>query len=300
MSTPAIRQPRPTVSSTAVAPKTFQLSDIVSKSKPSSSRYGIYAKAGFGKTSLGTFFPKPVFLMTQGETGLLTLMEYGQVPETPHFPEIQTWPDLLAALRTLQTETHDYKTLVIDTINGAEFMMHRFVCERDYKNDWTESGFMGYKRGYDTAIADWKLFLSDIDRLVSEKGMTPVFLMHARIKTFKNPSGADYDKYVPELHDKTWAVTQGWLNCLLFGGYEVTVADAKGRVADQGKKGKAAESSTRLLYTNSDNPTFDAKNQMGLPSEIDLGNSAKEGFKNFADALRAARKPEEKEATDGK
>jgi hypothetical protein len=49
-----------------------------------------------GKTSLGACAPKPIYLMTRGETGLLTLIDAGRIPETAHFPELGTWPDLLA------------------------------------------------------------------------------------------------------------------------------------------------------------------------------------------------------------
>lgn len=299
MSTPAIRQPRQSVSSPVAATKSFTLADIVSKSKPQPNRYALQAGVGFGKTSFAAYFPSPVVLMTRGETGLQKLIESGQIPETPHFPEMETWADLLDAIRLLDEGEHQYKTLVLDTANGAERMMHEHVCERDFNGDWTERGFMGYMRGYDVSLADWRLFLNKLDGLRIRKSMTVLFLMHSRIKTFKNPSGADYDKYTPEMHEKTWSLTKGWLDCILFGNFEVTVADARGVVRDASKKGKAAESAARILYTNSDNPIFEAKNRMGLPDEIELGASAKEGFRNFSEALKATRKPAEKEATNG-
>lgn len=291
MTTPTARVPRPTASSspTPLLTKTFTLADIVSKDKPQPKRYGLHTKAGWGKTSFGCYFPKPIVLMTREETGLLALIEYGRVPETAHFPELMDWAELNAAIDFLRDGDHDRRTMVLDVANGAERLCHEFVCERDYNNDWTERGFAGYQRGYDTALSDWRLLLNKIDQMRVKRDMTVLFLFHSRIKTFKNPAGADFDKWAPQMHEKTWALTQGWLDCLLFGDYEITVADARGKVAEPGAKGKARGVSTRILYTSSDNPVFDAKNRMGLPEEIEVGEDAEEAFKNFSVALKAAR-----------
>lgn len=289
MSTTAVRTPRLTQSGSSATIKTFSLSDIQTKGVALPNRYAMHSGVGFGKTSIAAFSRAPIFLMTRGETGLTTLIDAGQLPPTPHLPEAETWADLLAAVRLLRTEKHDYKTLVLDTANGAERLMHEWVCERDFDGEWGERGFSSYMRGYEVALADWRMFLNSLDELRKERGMTIFFLLHTRIKTFKNPSGADYDRYAPEMHEKTWGLTKGWLDCILFGNFEVTVKQGT-KVADVSKKGKAAELSHRILYTNSDNPTFDAKNRMGLPDEIEMGASAKEGWTNLATAIRDSRK----------
>ena len=293
-----VRSARTPSSTSAIAvssapAKKFALTDIVTKSETLPNRYGFHAGVGFGKTSLAACSLSPIFVQTRGETGLDALIQSGQLPEVPHFPELQTWTDLLAALHFLKTEEHAFKTLVLDTGNGAERMMHEFVCDRDFGGDWTETGFMGYMRGYEVSLADWRMFLNALDELRKQKGMTIFLLFHSRIKTFKNPSGADYDRYVPEMHDKTWGLTKGWLDCILFGNFEVTVM-AGGKEAQPGRKGKAAEASARIIYTHSDNPTFDAKNRLGLPEEIEMGSSAKEGWDNLTKAVKEGRKVEGK------
>jgi hypothetical protein len=262
----------------------------------------MHSPPGFGKTSILAYSPKPVFLMTKGETGLLSLINSGQLPPTSHLPEMQSWGDLIAAIRFLRTEKHDFKTVVLDTANGAERLCHEYVCQRDFDGDWGERGFTGYMRGYEVALADWRMFLNSLDELRTERGMTVFLLVHTKVKTFKNPAGADYDRYAPEMHDKTWGLTKGWLDAILFGNFEVLVKQGNRDVSDDGaKKGKAAELSHRILYTSSDNPIFDAKNRMGLEPEIDMGDSAKQGWNNLVEAIKAGRKVQPKpEATDGK
>jgi len=233
----------------------------------------------------------PIFLKSRGEAGLDTLIQSGQVPPTASLPELTSWQDLLAALAMLKSQDHPYKTLVMDTANGFERLMHEYIAERDFGGDWGERGFTGYMRGYEVALPEWRMFLNSLDDLRRDKGMTVFFLMHSSIKTFKNPSGADFDRYVPELHPKTWNLTKGWLDCILFGNLEISVhASQKKDQGDPTKKGKAADLSPRILCANSDNPTYDAKNRLGLPDEIECGDSAKEAWTNLANAIIAGRK----------
>jgi hypothetical protein len=283
------RMPQAASLGSSAAAKKFSLTDILTRGESLPNRYGLHAPPGFGKTSLLAYASKPVFMMTRGETGLTALIEADQLPPTPHFPEILSWGDLMAAVDFLIVEPHDFKTLVLDTANGAERLLHEYVCERDFQGDWGERGFGSYQKGFDVALADWRLLQDKLDDLRRKRGMTVFYLFHTRVKQFKNPNGADYDRYAPQMHDKTWAITQGWLDCVLFGNHEVTVMQGN-READPSKKGKAAELSHRIIYTNSNNPTYDAKNRLGLVDEIEMGDSAKDGWSNFATAVREAKK----------
>jgi len=290
MATQTKLQPR-TTSSGSVAAKVFSLANVSSKGTGAPGRWGLHSAPGFGKTSLLAYARKPIFIMTRGETGLDALIGSGQLPDTPHFPEVQTWGELINAIETLLNVEHEYKTLVIDTGNGCERLCHEYICNRDFSDDWGERGFTGYMRGYEVALGEWRLFLNLLDELRIKKGMTVFLLFHTKIKTFKNPSGADYDRYAPEMHEKTWALTKGWLDAILFGNFEVTVT-AQGRdvTNNSSKKGKAGDLSHRIIYTSSENPTFDAKNRLGLPPEIEMGDSAKQGWANLAQAIVDSRK----------
>lgn len=280
------RTPQPTGLRQATV-KRFALSDIQTKSDALPNRYVLHAREGFGKTSLAAHSPKPIFIQTRGETGLDTLISSGQLPDTPHFPEIQSWEDFLAAIKLLTEEEHGYKTLVIDTINGAERLCYEYICQRDFGGDWGDRGFSSYMKGYEVSLAEWRMFLNSLDELRRAKKMTIFLLIHTKIKTFKNPEGADYDRWSPDMHEKAWGLTQKWSDAILFGNFEtVVVSDKK----DSSKKGKAASTSARILYTTQ-RPAFDAKNRMGLPDEIEMGSSATEGWNNLAAAIKSNRKP---------
>src|SRR5215207_8519510 len=115
---------------------TITLKDIRTEGSGLPSRGVIYGPEGVGKTSLAAAAPRPAVLMTRGETGLQTLIDAGRVPPTPHFPELQSWVDLLGAVEALRSGDHDHRTLVIDTVNGAERLCHEHVCARDFGGRW--------------------------------------------------------------------------------------------------------------------------------------------------------------------
>jgi hypothetical protein len=232
--------------------------------------------------------------MTRGETGLETLIDAGRVPETPHFPELQTWQELLDALQSLLKEEHDYRTLVIDTLGGCERLCHEHVCQRDFGGQWGRDGFTAFMTGYELSLGEWRGFLESLDRLRERRRMSILALAHTRISTYRNPEGADYDRFAVDLHPKTWGLTHKWADLVLFLNFVAHVESRKSEA-----RGKARGGSRRVLYTTR-TAAFDAKNRHGLPEQIDAGNSAAEAWHNFASALQVARQPSSTAAAEGR
>ena len=258
------------------------LADVTATSPGTPAAGVVYGPEGSGKTSLGCAAPAPVFLMTRGERGLETLIHAGRVPETPHFPESFRFPDVLDALEALRVGDHAYRTVVIDTLNGLERLCHEHVCQRDFGGDWGRGGFTAYMAGYDVALGDWRQLLDALDRLRRERRMGVLALCHSRVAPFKNPEGPDYDRFTPDLHPKTWALTHRWADYVLFLNFDTYVDAGKAQRA----KGKGG--SGRVLHTER-TAAFDAKNRHGLPDRIDGGDGAAEAWANLAAAMRAGR-----------
>lgn len=221
--------------------------------------------------------------MGRGETGLETLIDSGQLEDTPHFPEINTWTELMQCVGDLEKSDHDFKSIVIDTLNVFERLCHEHVCSKSFNNDWTDKGFMGYHRGFEIALADWREFLMAIDRLREQRKMLFVGLCHTKVQNFKNPEGPDYDRYVPAVHSKTWEITARWADMILFANYETFVQESKG------SRPKGAGGSNRILHTER-SAAFDAKHRHGLSAEISMGDSGKESWGVFQSAMVEAKK----------
>ncbi len=236
-----------------------------------------------GKSSLAGNIPGVVAMPFSQENTWGLLKDHGAVPKAlPVLPPMASWNDLLGALDALATGKHDHKALAVDTLGCAERLDHEHVCREFFKGDWGERGFAGYQRGFETALSPWREFLTALDRLRDERGMSVVLLAHTRVRQFKNPIGPDFDRYCADVHDKTWALTHRWADAVLFANYFVVVDE-------EGMRAKGKGGQQRILYTEYD-AAYDAKNRYGLPAEIQMGSSGAEAWKNLADAIRAARK----------
>lgn len=50
--------------------------------------------------------------------------------------------------------------------------------------------------------------------------MTIFALCHTKVKPFKNPLGPHYDRFQPDMHEKTWGLSHKWADAVLFGNFE--------------------------------------------------------------------------------
>lgn len=256
------------------------LSDIQRGKSKLPPRIICHGVPGVGKSSCPAFGPKPIWLMSKLETGIVSLRDADLVPEgVENFPECQTWQDVFDLIELLRTSDHQYKTLVIDTLNGLERMCHDHVVQRDYNNRY--AAFAAYQSGFKVAVNDWRLFLAELDRLREARGMLIWLIAHTKVQNFKNPEGPDYDRYQPDLNPETWSVTHGWADIVLFMNYDQEAVKEVGAGKAKGKGGV-----NRFVYTTR-TAAWDAKHRHGLPEIISMGSSGKESWDNFKTAMQA-------------
>lgn len=261
------------------------LKSVSSKGDGLPSRIALYGVEKVGKTCWAAQAKKPIFIMTQGETGLLSLINSGQLPETPHFTEAQAWADIMGQVDELTSQEHDFQTLVIDTLNGVERLCFNMVCHRDFDGIRTGKGGFnswGGVQGREVSCPDWIAFLAKLDALRAAKRMQIILLAHMKIAPFKNP-GEDYDRYSPDMSKEIWSLTHKWSDMILFVNFHVETVE-KGTNKHRGVGGQQ-----RVMFTER-HAEYDAGNRLGLPSEIDMGNSAQEAWNNFVTAVKESRK----------
>lgn len=214
--------------------------------------------------------------MTRGEDGLLSLMDAGLLPPVAHFPEcVSSWADLMFCFKEL-LQASDFRTVVLDTLNGAERLAQEHTCQTHCSGDWTS--FDAYGRGVKLTLPYIIELTQALDRL-RERGKGIILLAHSQVKTFRNPQGPDYDRWEPVLAKESWAHLDRWADMVLFGQFEVIAEEKKGQ------KAKARGGQTRLIQTER-TAAYDAGNRLGLPEEIECGTSAREAWGNFIQAIK--------------
>lgn len=235
------------------------------------------ATEGFGKTSCGALADKPVILMTPDELGYLTLFSHGLVPECPVF-QPKTWPEVLASIESVARDPEDRKTLVLDAMVGLESLCARWVCQENFAGDWGEKGFQAWGRG--TAIVA-REFPSILPRLTAcaRKGLNVLVLGHAKVQTFKNPDGPDFDRYECNVAKDVWGRTKAWAEAVYFGNFQPIIDQNRPDSNIAKAKGKAI-SQQRLLRCQY-SAMADAKNQYGNQPEYTMPDDPQK----FADAF---------------
>lgn len=228
--------------------------EIIKGKLPCAKKVLIYGPEGIGKSTFASCFPNPLFIDTEGST---KEMNVSRTP-TP-----SSWEMLMNQVTYVKQHTDICRTLVIDTLDWAEQMCIKSICNRHGKSGIED---FGYGNGYVYAKEEFGKLLNLLEEVV-RGGIHIVVTAHAQMRKFEQPNemGA-YDRWELKLGKKTTSQTsplvKEWADMVLFANYKVfSVA-----VDDKGKKHKA-QGGARVIYT-SHHPCWDAKNRYGLPDEI--------------------------------
>lgn len=206
---------------------------------------------GVGKSTAGAEMPNPIFIC--GENGLVG----PQFANTDNFTP-ENWAEILQFCDELVKEKHEYKTVVIDTLDWIEPMLYRHVCEKAHKDNIEDFGF---GKGYVVAQQEARQLLSRLEKL-NNNGMAVMILSHCQIKTFNNPEGDNYDRYEPKVNLKIAGLFREWCDAVLFAQFDMYTEK-------DGSKTKAYGGQNRIVRTTH-SAAWDAKNRYGLQDTMPL------------------------------
>lgn len=218
-------------------------------------RMMLYGTPGIGKSLFASQAEKPIFLQT--EDGL------GQI-DCAKFPLAGSFDEVIKSLAALYTEKHDYRTVVIDTLDWLERLIWAEVSRRKMVESIED---IGYQKGYVFAINLWRDVLAGLDALRRDRNMAVLLVAHCKIEKYDDPATEAYDRYSPRLHKLAAALVTEWCDEVLFANYKVYT-----RQSDEGfnrKKTRAIGDGQRILHTT-ERPAHIAKNRLNLPDEIPL------------------------------
>lgn len=228
----------------------------------------MYATEGCGKTTFASCAPAPIFIdVEQGSLEIDTDRFVFDATDDRSTPK--TWPEILGAMRALESGDHQFKTLVIDTLDGVDPLIAAYVCARDKKAS-LES--YGYGKGAVAVLDEWRIFVAQVERL-KRRGMWVITLAHSLIKAFKDPESEGWDRYQMKMNEKAAGLIKERSDIVLFANQEMLAHETKGRV-------RGVSSGARFMHTQR-TAAFDAKNRHGLPPTLPLS------WEDFDAALKA-------------
>jgi AAA domain len=196
-----------------------------------------------------------VFIQT--EDGLGTM-------EAAHFPLARSFEEVLEALAALYSESHDFATVVVDSVDWLEPLIWTKAC-RD--NGWNSIEDAGFGKGYVACLGLWRQYVDGLNALRDERGMTVVQIAHTDIKRFDSPEHDPYDRYIIKLHGRAAALLLEHSDVVLFANYRISTVKAE--VGFNKKVNRALGSGERVVHT-AERPAFLAKNRYDLPDALPL------------------------------
>ncbi|MBP48472.1 MAG: hypothetical protein CMH53_11090 [Myxococcales bacterium] len=218
-------------------------------------RLVVYTPEGFGKSTLGSKFPAPLFLdMEKGGTDHLDVARV----------TADSYAEAKEVVAHVTGNSSEFGTLVVDTADWLEKRIIEHVCKTN-KQDSIES--FGYGKGYTYLAEEFQKFLHSLDGVITA-GVNVLVLAHSHVKPFTPPDAAQgYDRYELKMTKQTAPILKEWADALLFGNFQTRVQDRQ-----QGKA-RGVGGTQRVMHTEH-SAAWDAKNRFGLPAKVEFGVEA--------------------------
>lgn len=225
-------------------------------------RLVVYGTGGVGKTTFAAQAPNPIIVPFEEGAGRLAVPKFHDPADG--LPLLKTFQQGLEALQSLCNQQHDFKTVVVDSVDWLEHLVWKHTC---LQKNWDDIEQPGYGKGYVAADDNWRLFFDWLQALRMHRGMGVILLAHNEIRQFEDPLAEPYDRYQLKLQKRAAALVQEWSDAVLFMHFKsYTVKDDLGFNKENVR---AVGIGQRVLHTE-ERPAYYAKNRYGLPPSIEI------------------------------
>lgn len=227
----------------------------------------IYGASGTGKTTFALCEHAPNGPARADAVAILTEDGLGDI-EANHFPLCKTYEAVEEAMSALYQEAHDFKTLVIDSLDWLEPLVWDFTCRQ---NGWDSIESPGYGRGYTQCDYTWRRFFEGVNALRDDKGMAVIMIAHQQIITIADPELPEYQSMEIKLHKRAAAIAKEYTDVILHARLKTFVASDSSKAKAKNEQGRqlATTSGQRVIVTQP-KPGATAKNRYHLPPELPL------------------------------
>lgn len=224
------------------------------KNTPKPPIISIYGDAGIGKSTFATQAPNPVVIRTEDGLGDLDVMA---------FPVATTTQEVREAITSLQTTDHEFKTLVLDSVDWLEAIIFEEVAK---KANVAEVSLIDYGKGYGESRAIMRDILLSLIKLRDTKGMIIIIVAHSHIKRVEDPDLPSYDSHDIKLHKSSAALIHEFSDIILYACFDTFIKTEKEGFK---KRGRAFDTGERIVRTVG-TPAYTAKNRFSLPPVLPL------------------------------
>lgn len=175
----------------------------------------IHGGAGVGKSTFASKFPDPLFIDTDNRTAHLDVKRIRP----------DSWEDILDIFKHVAKGEIACKTIVVDTLDHAELLLHSQLCS-DHSVSTIEEVSGGYGKGYIAALGEWRRFGAAMDA-VRSRGVGLVLLAHSADKTHKNATGEDYGRIEIKLDKRAAGFLRERVDAVGYASFDTVLVTSK-------------------------------------------------------------------------
>lgn len=208
----------------------------------------LHGHEGTGKSTTANGFPNAFWLNLENST-------YDFEPYQVQVPA--NYGALMEMLEALQEQEHDFKTLIIDTLDKLEIMMTASVCNA---NGWNSISDPDWGKGYSARTTEFQKFWSIIKDLNTRRNMVIVLIAHSVVVPVTDPILPSYDKHTLNIYKTENAFVRREADLI---GYCMIEAFT----TTDGTRNLATTAGERQIRTHP-NPAYDAKTRRSDMPEI--------------------------------
>ena len=204
----------------------------------------LYGPTKVGKSTFASKADGAIFLASEPGLNALSVFKV----------DIGSWPQLLEACVELSKQDHDFKTIVLDTIDNLYEFCLEHVCkglkDKDGNHTITHPTDLGYGKGWSAVNMEFKRVLTKLAAM--PQGL--ILISHSKLQEIETKTGS-YMKTVPSTGASK--IVLGLMDMVL-------MTEVQSVKTDKGI------SHRRIIHTKP-TATYDAGDRTGrLPAEIDL------------------------------
>jgi hypothetical protein len=195
--------------------------------------------------------PRPLFLDLEHGTQQL---------DVARVDNIATWAQLNATLHSLASEDTGFETLVIDTLDRAEWLCHQHVCELARVPSIEKVGKFG--AGWTAAYEHFRGFAKRLEEIRARRRMKIILISHSKVEKVPNAAGDDFDRWTLKVNKQIAGMFYEGFDAVLFARLNTYT-----RTTENGRTRGVGDD--RVIETQ-ESPAWLAKNRYGLPKQINL------------------------------
>lgn len=238
----------------------------------------LYGDPGIGKSGLAAQFPSPIRAVSCNDEGFADLIESGQIPEDLIDEEEAT---SFSELIDITKNSTDVATYVVDGITGVTQFIGADILKKNYKGNITDFG--SFSNGWRIEGPIWTARFLEQCTYLRSKGVNVILLGHKKVGTEDNVISTNYKSATINTEKWMKPLFIQWAQFTLYLTMDFQIKASKvwkGKATEAKVEDDLDEKIERVMYTDM-HPSHDAKNRLGLPVCIQMGESAQEAYHNL-------------------